>query len=127
MRWNEPGLRSVVVRPATVIRGCRVQLGMRSRRGNRTGLVDGDGEFERIAEGIIGVESDADGDALGGEADFAGGVGDGGEAVVGGAHPEVGGELGPALVHVGGAAAVVGFEAVRYWIRGRWWTTCDRG
>ena len=85
--------------------------GNAEQEGESNRLVDGKGQFERVAERIIGVEADADGDALGAEMDFAGGVGDGGEAVVGGAHPKVGGELGPALVHVGGAAAVVGFEA----------------
>jgi len=81
--------------------------------GELDGLVGLDGEADGAVEGVVGGFGDGDGDAVGDfGGDGGGAVDDGGEAVVGCGHPHMGDELGPALVHVGGAAAEVGFEAV---------------
>ena len=65
-----------------------------------------------VAERILGLDVDLDRLALDLGLDDARGIGDRRQAAVGRLHPEVRRELGPALVHVGRAAAEVRLQAV---------------
>src|SRR5579883_2320509 len=68
-------------------------------------------ESNNVGKGIIGLLVDSDVDAAQPGADPAGSVGDGGEAIVVGRHPQRCDELWPALVQIRGAATEVRLEA----------------
>ena len=81
------------------------------RLGNRHG------DLDRVAERILGLDLDLDRLALNLGLDDAGGIGDRRQAAIGASHPERRRELGPALVHVGRAAAEVGLQPVEVRVR----------
>ena len=79
--------------------------------GKLHGMRGRDADADVAAEGVGGLLRERDWRSLDGGVDLAGGVDGGGEAAEGGLHPETGGEFGPALMEVGGAAAEVRGEA----------------
>src|SRR6185437_3612273 len=81
----------------------------RERETEGFGRFDVNGDV--FAERVVGFLSDADRSSVDLDIDFGGRVGERRQSLVRRSHPDAGGELGPALMHVGGAAAVVWFEA----------------
>ena len=76
-----------------------------------------DRDLQRLPERVVGLHFCRDRYAPRSETDFAGRVGRRGQTLVGRLHPKMGGELGPALVHVGRAAAEVRLQSIKVGFR----------